>query len=1119
MTLRVQRGVITYGAAADSAVGAIPLTIVTSKSWGRLTNTRHSNAGRVGGATADLTNADLGEQFIFTTTQVTAARYASGENADHQVPWEIVEYIGAGGGANEFISRAQAPMNFADTDTDIESSAVAAIVDVDKCVVFLHGARNDRAASALDSHLFTASLTVDKEVRLRRGNGTGAASTRASLIEFTGSNWSVEYFEHEFAGTGLPETYNLVTPVASWDNAFIVAYMQAPTGEVDADETGCIVVPGTTVGTMRLLLAAGADAAGAGGYIVRGWVISNPTLNVHHNNTFPSVGGTAPPMLAGTLTQTYTLPAAVNPEKSFAFVYSNAGNTGVLGYPSAHVGYALNAGGTAVDLVRGRELGPVTYCVQVVSLAEGEVIAAPVDMAMDVPTVEVLSGIPPTFQDVNYRPAGSSLQQLMDVYVGVGAAPAEGRPTIINVLLAGFSSSTKFETCPFEYLALRAAGWTVIDAQVTFTHPTPLADPPSLPAGGGMWRPRSQWDIEGGGDDMPALDVAWIIQKVKQEAATYQVNPRRIYLAGRSASGDVVGEIFAGADLAMPSSAIPQCRQSTYVLGMVIGSPQSHWKCFLYENPGGAADLYYLRHAFDDLAPCIELASAHAQDIHDASWGNTLIDPARREDNSRRPMYIRAGAGLPGGGALGTVTYALDANLEPEMQGVGDSQGLFNEHDPFFPLILKLQRELFAAGGATEGRTRFSSLIDWTEAGVTPDEVYADVVEQFEDVVDFLLEDLEFSLVPPVDMGLDVPTLTVGHVSHIAATVEMAFDVPVVTILTGLLPPAAPPPILIPSVCIKPGLTAQGLASSIQTRLGSFSPPEQLEFIREALEIVANAHEWGFLRRGPVALAAREPVAEQSGVVWVRSAKTLYKEFAFISYAFVPGDRVDVLDGTGVVKRRARILSRDSDDQITIEDDLGYDASDLRIQVEIESILLPCDVEKVLALETRCGTGEVVLLTSEADLAYHQNARGRAAFGSYWCVVIDQDAADGGPPVKTLAFTPPAGRQDGELFTLVYQRAVPHIDSLASKIPVPNWLAPVVRRVVLAVAEGYRMEDAGEIEVRLEGIFASRLWLDAVERDTLEQPDVGRIQGGYTDADFWGGGDPFGIRDARVLGP
>lgn len=195
----------------------------------RIANMKHTGMGNTSGGA----KRDLDEHGVWVSnpnnlvTSVTFNRSDSATTQDCRVSWEIVEYVGAGGGANEMIVRDAA--NLTGTSQSLTGSAITPS-DANDVVIFVTGqqvGRNDDDQAS--SMLRTADLDGSDQPVLTKGHATAHQTQNVSYaaVEFTGSNWSVAREEFSTTGTAWATsndnefTVNFTTALADTAKAFL----------------------------------------------------------------------------------------------------------------------------------------------------------------------------------------------------------------------------------------------------------------------------------------------------------------------------------------------------------------------------------------------------------------------------------------------------------------------------------------------------------------------------------------------------------------------------------------------------------------------------------------------------------------------------------------------------------------------------------------------------------------------------------------------------------------------------------------------------------------------------------------------------------------------------------
>ena len=207
---RVQRGTATIKPGWDST------TLVAGEDYNLEDSSSTSNAYirlvsstlNGGGNTDAELNLNAGVQSAYIAdpenleNSITFTRFGRPVNTrkgpsvdyekDHQVGWEILEYIGPAGGPNEIVVRSQS------FTTNPIAPSVSSIQDPNQTVVFITGQSADGQRT---DGLNTAELSAANEPIFTQGNG-GTSVVSYAVVEFTGSNWApVRRVEQSFSSS------------------------------------------------------------------------------------------------------------------------------------------------------------------------------------------------------------------------------------------------------------------------------------------------------------------------------------------------------------------------------------------------------------------------------------------------------------------------------------------------------------------------------------------------------------------------------------------------------------------------------------------------------------------------------------------------------------------------------------------------------------------------------------------------------------------------------------------------------------------------------------------------------------------------------------------------------
>lgn len=146
------------------------------------------------------------------------------DDYDNRIQWEIWEYVGKQGGPNEMKVMDTGTCDFAGVDlTCTGAQTPTSAADDNDVVVFITGiASEDTSSNEMTAMLVTSEWVgggTDNPVFTRdANNGNPPIHVSYAVVEFTGSNWSVQRQEH--TGTGASPSTEIITDVGDITRAF-----------------------------------------------------------------------------------------------------------------------------------------------------------------------------------------------------------------------------------------------------------------------------------------------------------------------------------------------------------------------------------------------------------------------------------------------------------------------------------------------------------------------------------------------------------------------------------------------------------------------------------------------------------------------------------------------------------------------------------------------------------------------------------------------------------------------------------------------------------------------------------------------------------------------------------
>lgn len=254
----IQRGTSDIGNSGGTVTLSTPVSSLNNAFFLN-TNNRHTNGGSSLTA-ANLEADDLsGGGYLSATDTIQFDRQA-GSTASGVFSWEVWEYTGLSGGPDEFIVRGRYQLNLGTSENITQT--LSGISNPDKCIPFINGIFSSSTADDADNLTAIAWLS-GSTLNVKRGGGTtNNVKVYVTVVEFTGSNWTVKHGRSiSAADTGtitLTDNSDGTTPgdgdVGDWSNAAIFHQQVAnSTANVDdaISDTSAIFYPGTNTSTVN----------------------------------------------------------------------------------------------------------------------------------------------------------------------------------------------------------------------------------------------------------------------------------------------------------------------------------------------------------------------------------------------------------------------------------------------------------------------------------------------------------------------------------------------------------------------------------------------------------------------------------------------------------------------------------------------------------------------------------------------------------------------------------------------------------------------------------------------------------------------------------------------------
>lgn len=240
------------------------------------------------------------------TSSITFARI--GTTGTATISYEIWEYTGASGGANEFIVRDVEVISITNPNTTVNGSVVSGVVSDSDVVVFITGqlASSSNVTGGYAGLFSAAWDSANDYTTLTRIGAVSPAYASVAVVEFTGSNWAIQRTaDHTMSAAGSWE-YETITTVGSTAKTFI--HPQWRSGNINLDELAMRVqLTSTTQVGFQLISGATVNHAGCA-WIIENTQSSGTVMNVsRYSATWTGGSTTNPATLDVTLSGSVTL--------------------------------------------------------------------------------------------------------------------------------------------------------------------------------------------------------------------------------------------------------------------------------------------------------------------------------------------------------------------------------------------------------------------------------------------------------------------------------------------------------------------------------------------------------------------------------------------------------------------------------------------------------------------------------------------------------------------------------------------------------------------------------------------------------------------------------------------
>lgn len=232
--IKVQRGLASVPNTGSTAAPGTSFGSLSS-AFVLVSNNRRMSTGANNQSAATVDIDDIsGGVHLASVNSIEFDRESGSSATFMRFAWESWEYVGAPGGVNEFVVRGRVKLTLT---TESVTSIISGIVDVDRCVPYITGILSNGTVDDADSATAIAWMSGTDTLNVKRGSGnSNTVRVYVTVVEFTGSDWSVGHAWKEGTGTDSG-TLDLVTgsdgvsgstfDVGDWGNAFIVHQYKA----------------------------------------------------------------------------------------------------------------------------------------------------------------------------------------------------------------------------------------------------------------------------------------------------------------------------------------------------------------------------------------------------------------------------------------------------------------------------------------------------------------------------------------------------------------------------------------------------------------------------------------------------------------------------------------------------------------------------------------------------------------------------------------------------------------------------------------------------------------------------------------------------------------------------
>ncbi len=341
---KIQRGSVQVSGTSAIVTAGVDYTAPasTSLAFVRITNSHQTGAGNniaTAGQNADDVTAYISNPSNIGTS-FTISRPATAIS-NTRIDWEIIEFIGNAGTDNEMIVRGVGTIAYTSASIVATGTAISAVNDSSKVVVFVTGASNNNTSRNLYASQVTSEWNANTKqpVFRRAASGASIANVSYAVVEFTGQNWNVQRIQHSYTASGVIQT-EPITAVNSLGKTFL--HIQKRVGA-----TTNVVHYGhevwlSSIGAISFKLETGATVAVEQTSVA--WVIENMqngigSMAVQRSNGL-TTGGTGP------LALSVSIPSPIDALNNTSISANTSSDGANTTYPRPMAGFTITSTST-----------------------------------------------------------------------------------------------------------------------------------------------------------------------------------------------------------------------------------------------------------------------------------------------------------------------------------------------------------------------------------------------------------------------------------------------------------------------------------------------------------------------------------------------------------------------------------------------------------------------------------------------------------------------------------------------------------------------------------------------------------------------------------------------------